>query len=178
MKLKMRTALIGFLFAVAGIYLLVTGIIDRQAYKQEPVDVYDTQLPAQIGELVGRRVTGELGYAVDICAEKTTSKKVFGITTSTKSDLLYYIVPIWDANNEMYFVTAAVSTAKSGEMDSLVEAFWSEDEGSASTDVDGVISKTNKEVAQFMKEWFTSDGYFTAAEAEKYCLPYTISITA
>ena len=167
--------LIGIAFIIGGLFCLILSVKTLIPYHQESKDLYAfnfEEIPLH------SNVHGEAFAALDYCAEKYST--TMGIRTSSMSEELYCLIPVYKDDEEEYFIILQVDGYES-EYDSLIQATQNyilgktEDINCEPVPFSGLLDKASSEIYGYAKEWFRDTGYYsTNAEIEQHVLPYCI----
>lgn len=176
----------GVLFKFASAFLIL-GIVmilfswDTILYSfYEPVDIYEEGYDfVEAGK--GGHIDTTLYASLDAAASLTTTSTRRGRTTSSTTNY-YYIVPVYDAEGDVYFVCVEVSEHDKKPYDDLVDATWDYFEDETAEDINhpgikftGTAKKLDDEVYEYMKDWFEEAEWFeNDADIDKYVLQISL----
>lgn len=147
---------------------------------KEPVDIYETGFDF-VEEGKSTHIDTTFFASLDAAASLTTTTKRRGSTVSSSTDY-YYIVPVYDADDNEYYVCVEVSEYDKAQYNALVDATWDylEDEtaeeiGHPGIKFTGIAKKLDKEVYQYMKDWFEEAEWFEDdADIDEYVLQISL----
>ena len=144
---------------------------------KEPVDIYEEGYDfVEAGK--GGHIDTTLWVSLDRAVSQTTTTKSRrgGSTSTTKH---YYIVPVYDADYNEYYVCVEVSDSDKSSYTRLVNATWTYLEDETLEDIPhpgikftGTAKKLDDDLYKHMKDWFEEAEWFESdADIEKYVLP-------
>lgn len=123
-------------------------------------------------------VTGAVNLAIDWYAEEYETNMC--VRTSDESEVLYYLVPIYDANadgtiNIRYFITFK---AKPGDFDTMAQAcnlMWSDDPISTMLTLENAkVDSLPDEFAQYLNEYVSDKSFYEHGSFIDWCVQYNI----
>lgn len=183
MKTLRSAALTIALFA--GMFLAIIGLNGIAAFKK-PVDLYaETTEVTDISKITP--IEADIYAVLDCFVQETTTTKKNGSVTSKEYDY-YYIIPAYDGDDE-YYIGIKVPDSLDHKYDEICDLTWDwlygEENafGEKTVHTEGRLKKMDKEIYQYMTEWFEEMEWFTSdADIEKYVLavyldPFDISAT-
>lgn len=168
----------GGVVAVIGALFLLLSFRMGVAYMRPHVDLYaDETNVSDIGTF--DMVETEVYAAFDCFASETTTEN----GAETGKDF-YYIIPAYNGD-EMYYIGAKVTEKQSYTYDDIIDITYdylmgySDDMGSKTVKLTGLLSKMNDEEKKYFYEWFEDMEWFeTDEEMKTYALPLYIENVA
>ena len=143
---------------------------------KEPVDIYEQGYDfVEAGK--GGHIETTLFASLDKAVSQTTTTKSRrgGTTTTTKH---YYIVPVYDADDNEYYVCVEVLDSNKSPYTNLVNETWeyyfegTQDIPPEGVKFTGTAKKLDKDIYKHVKDWFEEAEWFESdADIEKYVLP-------
>lgn len=164
---KTRKGAINFLtvllviFIIAAVVSFVVFLSDQQRLEEKGQPSFNT-LP--IEELEHKLyVTGTIDLAIDYYAEEYVEN--YGVRTSQDSESLYYLIPIYDEDNNgyltfKYFITFESDPDDFDVMERILEQTWSDVPEMTSLEIEnGSITNLPDDLKQYLCEWMDTAFY-------------------
>ncbi|MBQ4524066.1 MAG: hypothetical protein IJA10_14120 [Lachnospiraceae bacterium] len=146
----------------------------------EPVDIYEEGYDfVEAGK--GGHIDTTLFASLDAAASLTTTSSRRGRTTSSTTNY-YYIVPVYDADDNEYYVCVEVNEHDTTPYDALVDATWDYLSDETAEEIEhpgikftGTAKKLDDEVYEYMKDWFEEAEWFESdADIDEYVLQISL----
>lgn len=129
------------------------------------------------GLKAGMIVKGYIDLSFDTYAEEY--KAQLGIRTSDKSEALYYLVPIYDKEDDhiniKYFITYEAEPKDYDTMDTIVKETFSDSEVTTKLTVENaVIRSMPDDVKQYLIKWAEDPNFYENGSFVDWCVEYNI----
>ena len=168
------------------IFTVFTVIIGFMFYRpillsfNDPKDIYADGFDiVEHGD--GGRIETEIFASYGDCASETTTTTKNGAVTSSSTDY-YYIVPVYDKNDEEYYICIEVSDDNYTLFNRITNETWDFLEGSIDYigsnvyNFEGTISELDDEVYQYMLDWFRqAEAFENETELRAHVLPLCLT---
>lgn len=143
----------------------------------EPVDI-NVDFPEDVTKV--KAVETTIDMLIDVFAEEeTTFTNRSGKVTSKEYDY-YYIVPVFTADDDVYYVAVMVNSSKASVYDRIVESTWAYLDGEkdylgSSITFSGGFVKMKDELYEYFEDWFEETEWFESeAEMKEHILPLVL----
>jgi hypothetical protein len=158
-------------FLAFTIFFFVQWSNDQQA-AQKDTPRFDT-LPIDQLES-GLDVHGTIDLAFDYYAETYTTD--YGIRTSSDSDSLYYVIPVYDADGYFaYLISFEAYSSNFDTMDQIVTQTWTETDDLATLTLEHArIESLPEEIRQYLEEWSEDTTFYDGGSFIDWCAEYGI----
>lgn len=144
---------------------------------QDPVDIYETGFDIVEHE-DGGHIKTEIFASFGDCASETLTTTKNGTVTSSSTDY-YYIVPVYDKNDEEYYICIKIDQDDRSLMNKITNETWDYLEGTIDYlgsniyDFEGTISEVDDEIYDYMLDWFRqAEAFDNETELRAHVLPY------
>lgn len=147
---------------------------------KDPVDIYDYGFDiVKHGE--GGHIKTEIFASYGDCASETLTTTKNGTVTSSSTDY-YYIIPVYDKNDEEYYICIEVDQDDRKLFNNITNETWDYLDGtidyigSYTYDFEGTIEELDDELYEYMLEWFREvDAFENETELRAHVLPLCLN---
>ncbi len=158
-------------FLAFTIFFFVQWSNDQQAAKEDTPSF--STLPTDQLE-PGLNVHGTIDLAFDYYAE--TYSTDYGIRTSSNSDSLYYVIPVYDADGYFaYLISFEAYSSDFDTMDQIITQTWIDTDQPINLTLEHArIESLPNEILQYLNEWSEDTTFYDGGSFIDWCAEYGI----
>lgn len=169
-------AILSVAFIVTTFYIYSQWTKDQQELKENGKPHFNTITMDKLKN--GLIVQGTIDMAFDVYAETYDTR--LGIRTSSDSENLYYVVPIYDVDKDgvitfNYCMTFKADTKHFDNMEKILEQTWSDVADYTEIRIEnGLIQDLSGDYKQFFYEWAEETDFYEGGTFIDWCVEYNV----
>lgn len=171
-KLIRRLTIAVILLLVSAAIVIITWSVSHKTFNKENLAVLNTLEESKVED--GLPVRGTIDLAFDIMAEEYETTN--GMRSSDNSSKLYYIVPVFEADDEGYITVNYLLVYESlplnfDVMDKILEQTYVEPEEWTTLELDSaIIRKLPADLEGYLNEWKSNESYYDNGSFVDWCI--------